>query len=421
MAVRNLPFNKDKLEEIIRKYPTPFHIYDEKGIREFARKFNASFSWNQGFKEYFAIKAAPNPYLMKILRSESFGIDCSSLAELHLAERLGMGGDEIMFTSNDTPAVEYHKARELNAIINLDDISHIDYLEEHAGMPETLCFRFNPGSLKEGNLIIGHPEEAKYGLTRSQMLEAYRIAKEKGVKRFGIHTMVASNELDAGYFIETAEILFRLIHEISQKLDIHIDFANLGGGIGIPYRPEQEPVDLEYMSKGIRKLYDEIIVANNLSPLKLNFESGRAITGPFGFLVTRVLHIKDTYKKFAGMDACMVNLMRPALYNAYHHITVVGKEESQDKVLYDVTGSLCENNDKFAIDRLLPEVVPGDLLVIHDAGAHGHAMGFNYNGKLRSAELLLRENSEVMEIRRAETIIDYFATLDFDGLPQFEA
>ena len=420
MAEKNLPFHKDKLEEIIAKHPTPFHIYDEKGMREYARKFNASFSWNQGFKEYFAIKAAPNPYLMKILRNEGFGIDCSSLAELELAERVGMRGDEIMFTSNDTPADEYRKARALNAIINLDDISHIDYLEEYAGIPDTLCFRYNPGNLKEGNHIIGHPEEAKYGLTRAQMLEAYQIAKEKGVKRFGIHTMVASNELDADYFVETADILFRLILEISQKLDIHIDFANLGGGIGIPYRPEQEPVDLEYMSEGIRKLYDQIIVGNNLAPLKLNFESGRAVTGPFGFLVTRVLHIKDTYKKFAGMDACMVNLMRPALYGAYHHITVVGKESSQGQVLYDVTGSLCENNDKFAIDRLLPEVVPGDLLVIHDAGAHGHAMGFNYNGKLKSAELLLRENGEVVQIRRAETIRDYFATLDFNALPQFK-
>jgi diaminopimelate decarboxylase len=420
MPVKSLPFSKEKLEEIIKTHPTPFHIYDEKGIREFARKFNISFSWNHGFKEYFAIKATPNPYLMKILRNEGFGIDCSSLAELELAERLGMRGDEIIFTSNDTPAGEYYKARELNAIINLDDISHIDYLEKHAGIPDTLCFRYNPGSLKEGNLIIGHPEEAKYGLTRPQILEAYRIAKEKGVKRFGIHTMVASNELDPLYFVETAEILFGLILEISQKLDIHIDFANLGGGIGIPYLPDQEPVDLDYMSKGIRKLYNKIIVANQLSPLKLNFESGRAVTGPFGFLVTRVLHMKDTYKKFAGMDSCMVNLMRPALYGAYHHITVIGKEESQGKVLYDVTGSLCENNDKFAIDRMLPEVVPGDLMVIHDAGAHGHAMGFNYNGKLKSAELLLRENGDVIEIRRAETVNDYFSTLDFKGLTSFE-
>jgi len=357
---------------------------------------------------------------MKILRSEGFGIDCSSLAELHLAERLGMRGDEIMFTSNDTPAEEYLKARELNAIINLDDISHIDYLEKHAGLPETLCFRYNPGNLKEGNVIIGHPEEAKYGLTRSQMFEAYRIAKLKGVKRFGIHTMVASNELDPDYFIETAQILFTLISEISESLNIHIDFANLGGGIGIPYKPDQKPVDLETMSRGIRDVYENIIVAKKLHPLRLNFESGRAVTGPYGYLVSRVLHIKDTYRKFAGLDACMVNLMRPAIYGAYHHITVPGKEDQVSVIAYDVTGSLCENNDKFAIARQLPVLEPGDLVVIHDTGAHGHAMGFNYNGKLRSAELLLRENGDVTEIRRAETIDDYFATLDFAGLSAFQ-
>lgn len=420
MSVKSLPFNKEQLEEIVKIYPTPFHIYDEKGIREFAGKFNSAFSWNPGFKEYFAIKATPNPYLMKILRKEGFGIDCSSLAELELAHRLGMKGDEIMFTSNDTPAAEFRKARELNAIINLDDISHIDFLEKHAGIPETLCFRYNPGNLKEGNLIIGHPEEAKYGLTQAQIFDAYRIARARGVKRFGIHTMVASNELDAGYFVETAEILFRLILELSRQLNIRIEFANLGGGIGIPYHPEQEPVDLDAMSKGIRLLYNDIIAANRLTPLKLNFESGRAITGPFGYLVTRVLHIKNTYKTFAGLDACMVNLMRPALYGAYHHISVIGKEGQSGEVVYDVTGSLCENNDKFAIDRLLPRVEPGDLLVIHDTGAHGHAMGFNYNGKLKSAELLLRENGDVVEIRRAETVEDYFATLNFGGLKNFD-
>lgn len=420
MAGKTLPFSREQLEKISERFPTPFHIYDEKGIREFARRFTGTFSWNHGFMEYFAIKAAPNPYLMKILRSEGFGIDCSSLAELHLAERLGMRGDEIMFTSNDTPAEEYVKARELNAIINLDDISHIDYLEKHAGLPETLCFRYNPGNLKEGNVIIGHPEEAKYGLTRSQMFEAYRIAKLKGVKRFGIHTMVASNELDPDYFIETAQILFTLISEISESLNIHIDFANLGGGIGIPYKPDQKPVDLETMSRGIRDVYENIIVAKKLHPLRLNFESGRAVTGPYGYLVSRVLHIKDTYRKFAGLDACMVNLMRPAIYGAYHHITVPGKEDQVSVIAYDVTGSLCENNDKFAIARQLPVLEPGDLVVIHDTGAHGHAMGFNYNGKLRSAELLLRENGDVTEIRRAETIDDYFATLDFAGLSAFQ-
>lgn len=420
MTDKKLPFGKEKLEEIITRFPTPFHIYDEKGIKEYARKFNKAFEWNEGYREYYAIKAAPNPYLMKIMQQEGFGIDCSSLAELEIAERLGMKGDDIMFTSNDTPDYEYKKAIELGAIINLDDISHIEYLEKNVGLPELLCFRYNPGNLKAGNLIIGHPEEAKYGLTRNQMIEAYRIARDKGVKRFGIHTMVASNELDPNYFVETAEILFNLIAEVSKSLGIHIEFANLGGGIGIPYRPEQKEVDLNLMSDGIRRKYEEMIVGSGLAPLRIYFESGRAMTGPYGFLVTKVLHMKDTYKKFVGLDACMTNLMRPALYGAYHHITVVGKENVADTRLYDVTGSLCENNDKFAIDRELPEVTPGDIVVIHDAGAHGHAMGFNYNGKLKSAELLLRENGEVVMIRRAETLEDYFATLDFGGLKDFE-
>jgi len=420
MTEKSLPFTKEQLEAIISRFPTPFHIYDEKAMRANARQFNQAFSWNEGFKEYYAIKAAPNPYLMKILRQEGFGIDCSSMAELEIAEQIGMRGEEIMFTSNDTPAYEFVKAMELGAIINLDDISHIEYLEKHAGLPELLCFRYNPGSLKEGNLIIGHPEEAKYGFTREQMFEGYRLAKAKGVKRFGIHTMVASNELDPGYFVETAEILFTLIAEISAELDIHIEFANLGGGIGIPYKPGQKPVDLIRMSNGIRQMYEKIIVGNGLAPLRIYFESGRAITGPYGYLVSKVLHIKDTYKKFAGLDACMVNLMRPALYGAYHHITVAGKENQPATRTYDVTGSLCENNDKFAIDRQLPELHPDDIVVIHDTGAHGHAMGFNYNGKLKSAELLLRENGEVVQIRRAETIRDYFATLDFEGLGNFE-
>lgn len=420
MTDKKLPFGKEKLKEIITRFSTPFHIYDEKGIKEYARKFNKAFEWNEGYREYYAIKAAPNPYLMKIMQQEGFGIDCSSLAELEIAERLGMKGDDIMFTSNDTPDYEYKKAIELGAIINLDDISHIEYLEKNVGLPELLCFRYNPGNLKAGNLIIGHPEEAKYGLTRNQMIEAYRIARDKGVKRFGIHTMVASNELDPNYFVETAEILFDLIAEVSKSLGIHIEFANLGGGIGIPYRPEQKEVDLNLMSDGIRRKYEEMIVGSGLAPLRIYFESGRAMTGPYGFLVTKVLHMKDTYKKFVGLDACMTNLMRPALYGAYHHITVVGKENVADTRLYDVTGSLCENNDKFAIDRELPEVTPGDIVVIHDAGAHGHAMGFNYNGKLKSAELLLRENGEVVMIRRAETLEDYFATLDFGGLKDFE-
>lgn len=420
MTTKYIPFSKPQLEKITEQYPTPFHIYDEKGIREYARKFTKAFSWNSGFKEYYAIKSAPNPYLMKIMREEGFGIDCSSFAELVIAERLGMSGDEIMFTSNDTPAYEYKKAIELGAIINLDDISHIEYLEKNVGLPSLVCFRYNPGSLKEGNTIIGHPEEAKYGFTREQLFEGYQMLKDKGVTRFGLHTMVASNELDAAYFVETAQILFDLIVEIKQKVGIQIEFANLGGGIGIPYRPTEQPVDLDFMSQGIKKLYQEKIETNGLAPLRVYFESGRAMTGPFGFLVSTVLHIKKTYKQYAGLDSSMANLMRPALYGSYHHITVMGKEYDPLDQVYDVTGSLCENNDKFAINRHLPKMEPGDLVVIHDAGAHGHAMGFNYNGKLRSAELLIRENGEVVQIRRAETLNDYFATLDFGGLSDFK-
>lgn len=419
MATKQLPFSKDQIENIIKNYPTPFHIYDEKALRKNARYFKNAFSWNKGFKEYYAIKAAPNPYLMKILREEGFGIDCSSVAELELAKRVGMSGEEIMLTSNDTPANEFQMAKDLGVIINLDDISHIAFLEKNVGLPNTICMRYNPGDLKQGNLIIGHPEEAKYGLTYEQMIEGYSILKGKGVKHFGIHTMVASNELDPDYFIETAEILFRLILEVTQKTGVKIEFANLGGGIGIPYRPEQEAVDMEIVSAGIKKLYESMIVANGLAPLKLFFESGRAITGPYGYLVTKVQHIKKTFRTFAGLDASMVNLMRPAMYGAYHHITVLGKENEPNSEKYDVTGSLCENNDKFAIDRMLPHLEPNDILVIHDTGAHGHSMGFNYNGKLKSAELLLRENGDVAMIRRAETVEDYFATLNFQGLRDF--
>lgn len=416
---KQIPFSKRQIEKIIEQYPTPFHIYDEKGIRDYARKFIKTFSWNPGFKEFYAIKSAPNPYLMKIMREEGFGIDCSSMAELVIAEKLGMKGDEIMFTSNDTPAYEYKKAVDLGAIINLDDISHIEYLEKHVGIPDIVCFRYNPGSLKEGNTIIGHPEEAKYGFTREQLFEGYQMLLDKGVKRFGLHTMVASNELDSAYFVETAQILFDLIVELNQRLGIRIEFANLGGGIGIPYKPSDQPVDLDFMSRGIEKLYQEKIVANGMDGLRIYFESGRAMTGPYGFLVSKVLHIKKTYKQYAGLDSCMANLMRPALYGSYHHITVMGKEDQPLNEIYDVTGSLCENNDKFAINRKLPVMEPGDIVVIHDTGAHGHSMGFNYNGKLRSAELLLRENGEVIQIRRAETLDDYFGTLDFEKLKEF--
>lgn len=420
MAEKKCPLNKEQLEALTERFPTPFHIYDEKAIRENARRLNAAFSWNAGFKEYYAVKAAPNPYLMKILKAEGFGADCSSYPELLLAEEIGLSGEDIMFTSNDTQAYEYQKAIELGAIINLDDISHIDYLEKCAGIPELVCFRYNPGSLKEGNLIIGKPEDAKYGFTREQLFEGYKILRDKGVKRFGLHTMVASNELDCEYFIETAHLLFELVTEISKELGISFEFINIGGGIGIPYKPEDEPVDLEKVGAGIQKLYEEIIVPAGLAPLNLLMECGRCITGPYGYLVSRVLHIKETYKTFVGLDSCMANLMRPALYGAYHHITIPGKEDQAAEFVCDVTGSLCENNDKFAIDRKLPKVDVDDLVVIHDAGAHGHAMGFNYNAKLRSAELLLREDGSVQQIRRPESVEDYFATLDFGGLTSFE-
>ncbi|BBB89870.1 MAG TPA: diaminopimelate decarboxylase [Methylomusa anaerophila] len=414
MVEKRLPFTKELLNEIIKKYPTPFHIYDEKALRENTRKLIRAFSWAPAFKEYFAVKANPNPHLLKILREEGLGADCSSLPELILAEKVGMSGDEIMLTSNDTPAIEFQKARELGATINLDDFSHIDYLDKYAGIPEMVCFRYNPGPLREGgNAIIGNPEESKYGLTRKQLLDAYRLMSARGVKRFGLHTMIISNELDPDYFIETANMMFDLVIEIHRTLDIKVEFVNFGGGIGIAYRPEEEPVDINYLSKGIQTAYETKIVANGLDPLKIAMECGRVITGPYGYLVATVLHKKEIYKNYIGLDACMANLMRPALYGAYHHITVVGKENWPLGYIYDVTGSLCENNDKFAINRKLPMIDIGDVLVIHDTGAHGHAMGFNYNGKLRSAELLLKPDDTVELIRRAETIDDYFATLNF--------
>jgi diaminopimelate decarboxylase len=416
---KTLPFTKGQIARIIERYPTPFHIYDEAAIRRNARALCEAFSWAEGFREYFAVKAAPNPYLLKLLREEGIGADCSSLPELLLAERCGITGDFIMFTSNDTPANEFIKARELDAVINLDDLSHIDYLDTHAGLPELICLRYNPGPLRSGNPIIGAPQDAKYGFTRAQLFEGYRILKERGVQRFGLHTMVASNELDPHYFIATAAMLFELVAEISRKTGIRFEFVNIGGGIGIPYRPEETAVDLKVISAGIREAYDQTIRAAGLHPLRLCMECGRIMTGPYGYLVSTVLHLKHIYKRYAGLDACMANLMRPALYGAYHHITVLGKEQAPRTHVYDVTGSLCENNDKFAIDRALPEINIGDVVVIHDAGAHGHAMGFNYNGKLRSAELLLRKSGDVALIRRAETVDDYFATLDFSGLEGF--
>ena len=414
MSKKNIPFSKIQLEKIVKEYPTPFHIYDEAAIRKNARKMKEAFSWMPGFKNYYAVKACPNPSIMKILKEEGFGADCSSLPELILAERAGITGEDIMFTSNDTPSEEFKEAKKLNAIINLDDILHIENLEKATELPELICFRYNPGSARAGNVIIGHPEEAKYGLTKDQIFKAYSIMKGKGVKRFGLHTMVASNELDPDYIVETAKMLFELVIELKDKTDIRIEFVNMGGGIGIPYRPEEKDMDLFYVSDEIKSLYEKMIIPAGLDPLNIVFESGRMITGPFGYLVSTVRQVAEKYKTYAGLDSCMTNLMRPALYGAYHHITVPGKENLPIDFIYDVAGSLCENNDKFAIDRQLPELETGDLVVIHDTGAHGHAMGFNYNGKLKSAEILLKKDGSTKMIRRAETLDDYFATLDFD-------
>lgn len=431
--MRKLPFTKAKLEEISATWPTPFHIYDEKAIRENAKRLKKAFSWNKGFREYFAVKATPNPHLMKILKDYDFGSDCSSMAELVLAEKVGNVGEAIMFTSNDTPAEEFRKAFELGAIINLDDITHWQFFIDSCLVPRVaetaddatkhearatnheliMCCRYNPGPLKGGNAIIGKPEEAKYGFTREQLFECYAKMKAAGVTRFGLHTMVASNELDPEYIIDTAKMLFALAGEIHEKIGIDFEFVNIGGGIGIPYRPDQKAMDFEYVSEGIEKAYKELVVGKGMKPLRLYMECGRCITGPYGYLVSKVRHIKNTYRLYAGLDACMSNLMRPALYGAYHEIVVPGKEESTETSVYDVTGSLCENNDKFAIQRMLPVLERGDFVVICDAGAHGHAMGFQYNGKLRSAELLLQRDGSVREIRRAETLDDYFATLSF--------
>jgi len=408
MTEKTLPFTKEQIEELAREYPTPFYIYDEIGIRNTARQLYSAFSWVPDFKNYFAVKALPNPEILRLLKEEGMGADCSSLPELILSEMAGITGENIMFTSNDTPGEEFRKARELGAIINLDDITHIDFLEKEAGMPEILCFRYNPGPLREGNKIIGNPVEAKYGLTTEQIFEAYRIARDKGVKRFGLHTMIVSNMLDVNYLIETGRMLFDLVEKISDKIGIEFEFVNLGGGIGIPYKLEDKAVDLQEFSEGVRKAYGEREKKNQLN---IVMESGRAITGPHGYLISRVRHVARKYRDYIGLDACMANLMRPALYGAYHHITAIGKEGWPLDHVYDVTGSLCENNDKFAIQRNLPKIKPGDLLAIHDAGAHGHAMGFQYNGKLRSAEFLFDGNFRM--IRRAETMKDYFAALNF--------
>ena len=410
------PFvTKEKVEEIVKTYPTPFHIYDEKGIRENAKAVKEAFAWNPGFKEYFAVKATPNPFLIKILHEYGCGTDCSSMTELMLSKAMGITGEDVMFSSNDTPFEEYTYAKELGAIINLDDITHIDFCEEACGgeLPETMSCRFNPGGVFQmSNGIMDNPGDAKYGLTTEQMFEAYEILMKKGVKYFGMHAFLASNTVTNEYYPQLAGQMFKLAVELHEKTGADIRFINLSGGVGIPYKPDQTPNDIRMIGEGVRKVYEEILVPAGMGDVAIYTEMGRFMMGPYGQLVTKAIHEKHTHKEYIGVDACAVNLMRPAMYCSYYHITVLGKEETVCDHKYDVTGSLCENNDKFAIDRMLPEIEMGDYLVIHDTGAHGYAMGYNYNGKLKSAELLLKEDGSVQLIRRAETPKDYFATLD---------
>ncbi len=416
--MKKIPFvTKEKLDEIIEKYPTPFHLYDEEGIRENARRIQEAFAWNEGYKEYFAVKATPNPTILKILKEEGCGTDCSSLTELMLSEMVGVTGNDIMFSSNDTPAEDFKKAKELDAIINLDDISHIDFLDEVCGIPEKICCRYNPGGKFElGTDIMDNPGDAKYGMTKEQLFEAYKRLKDMGVKEFGLHSFIASNTVSNDYYPTLAGILFKLAVEIKEKTGVALSFINLSGGVGVNYTEDKEPNDIMVIGEGVHKAFDEILVPNGLGNVKIFTEMGRFMLAPYGALVTKAIHEKKIYKDYIGVDACAVNLMRPAMYGAYHHITVMGKEDAPRDHVYDVTGSLCENNDKFAVDRELPEIEKGDILFIHDAGAHGFAMGYNYNGKLKSAELLLHEDGSVQMIRRAETPDDYFATLRGYGI-----
>ncbi|GHV17413.1 diaminopimelate decarboxylase [Spirochaetia bacterium] len=432
MSTKGFPLNKAQLEELAEHYPTPFYIYDEAAIRANARQLLKAFSVFPSYKEHFAVKALPNPFILKLLVEEGLGADCSSYPELLLAGLAGITGEAIMLTANETPASEYRAARDLGAIINLDDFTHIEYLAKSAGIPELISCRYNPGPLKGGNGIIGKPEEAKYGFTREQIITGFALLRDKGAKRFALHTMVASNELNLDYHLETGRILFELAVEIKNKTGIALEFINLGGGVGIPYKPEQEAIDWKRLAAGLKSLYDTILLPAGLGHIGIHTEYGRPITGPYGWLVARAIHRKSIYREYIGLDACMADLMRPALYGAYHHITIPGKENAPLTETYDVVGSLCENNDKFAIQRKLPKIdvgeidskasgtsVPGDFVVIHDAGAHGRAMGFNYNGKLRCGELLLRPDGSITQIRRAETVEDYFATLDLDAVKGF--
>jgi diaminopimelate decarboxylase len=407
----------EQLQEITKTYPTPFHIYDEKGIRENARKLYKAFAWNKGFKEYFAVKATPNPYIINILKEEGCGVDCSSLTELMMAEALDFSGDDIMFSSNATPAEEFVKAAELNSIINLDDYTHIDFLEKTVGIPETICCRYNPGGVfKTANGIMDNPGDAKYGFTKEQLIDGFCRLKEKGAKQFGIHSFLASNTASNEYYPTLAGILFELAVELRDKTGVTIKFINLSGGVGIPYKPHSKANDIMEIGEGVRRAFEEILVPAGMGDIAIYTELGRFMLAPYGHLVAKAIHEKHIYKEYIGLDACAVDLMRPAMYGAYHHITVMGKENEPCDHKYDITGSLCENNDKFAIDRMLPRIDIGDYIVIHDTGAHGYAMGYNYNGKLKSAELLLKEDKSVQLIRRAETPKDYFATFDFTDI-----
>ena len=416
--MKKVPFvTKEQVEKLAETYPTPFHIYDEKGIRNTVRSINKAFAWNKGFKEYFAVKATPLPGILKIMKEEGCGTDCSSYPELLLSDVCGFKGHDIMFSSNDTPVKDMQEAYKLGAIINLDDFTMIDFLEQVAAIPETICCRFNPGGVFAlGNDIMDNPGDSKYGMTRDQLREAFKILKAKGVKHFGIHAFLASNTVTNGYYPELARQLFQLAVDMKKETGVAVDFINLSGGVGIPYRPEQTPNDIAAIGEGVRKVYEEVLTPAGMGNVALFTEMGRFVTGPYGGLVTKVLHFKHIYKEYVGVDACAANLMRPAMYGAYHHITVLGKENEPCDHTYDVTGGLCENNDKFAIDRKLPKIDKGDYLFIHDTGAHGSAMGYNYNAKLWCAELLLKEDGSVELLRRSETEKDYFATLDFTGL-----
>lgn len=408
---------KEIVERIAAQYPTPFYLYDEKGIRENARKLKQAFAWNKGYREYFAVKATPNPFILEILQEEGCGVDCSSLMELMMSEACGFSGSDIMFSSNVTPAEDFKLAKKLGAYINLDDITHIDFLEQVAGLPETIFCRYNPGGHFEIEThVMDNPGEAKYGFTTQQLIDGFKILMQKGVKHFGLHAFLASNTVTNAYYPKLAQVLFETAVMLKKETGADIRFVNLSGGVGIPYRPEQEPNDILAIGEGVRQAFEEIMVPAGLGDVAIFTELGRFMLGPYGNLITKAVHEKHIYKEYIGVDACAANLMRPAIYGAYHHITVLGKENAPCDHKYDVTGGLCENNDKFAVDRMLPKIDMGDYLAIHDAGAHGFSMGYNYNGKLRSAEILLCEDGSFKLIRRAETPADYFATFDFTGL-----